>query len=149
MRTTTILSALTAATLSSARLIGVSAPSTIAPSKPYTLTLLTENYIQTVADISVAWGYSTPPGYPKALGSYVGSAYLGPTKSNQLENVTVEVTAPSYLKVGETKMLSVSLFSLYGASSGPSVSTWNVSVAVGESVDGEVVSREAIGGVAQ
>jgi hypothetical protein len=139
MRTATLLSALSALSLTTARLVGISAPSTIAPSQNYTLTLITENYIQAVADVAIAWGYSTPPGFPGSLGFFTGSAYLGPSKSNQLKNVPIEVAAPQSLNVGSQYVLGVSLLSLYGASGGPVVTLFNVTVNVGEEVSQDVV----------
>ncbi|KAF2731917.1 hypothetical protein EJ04DRAFT_401703, partial [Polyplosphaeria fusca] len=121
-----------ATTLTTARLIGIAAPSTLAPGKPFTLTLLTENYIQTVADVAVAWGYSAPPGHIYSLGSPSASAYLGPEKSNQLNNVSISTTAPAELaNFGGEVVLSAAVFSLYGVSSGPSVANFNVTVKVG------------------
>ena len=134
MRASTILTALTTAALSTARITGVSAPSTISLSdtKGYDLTLITENYIQSVADVAVAWGYAPKPGYYGTIGSQTGSAYLGPDKSNQLENVTVAVPAPSGLTVGQEYVLGVSLFSLYGASGTPTTTLMNVTVTIEE-----------------
>ncbi|KAF1955061.1 hypothetical protein CC80DRAFT_493403 [Byssothecium circinans] len=149
MRSSAFLPALLAP-LSTAILTGISVPATLAPSAPYTITLLSENYIQAVADVAVAWGYATPASaYPRTLGGYTSSSYLGPDKSNQLENVTVETTAPAELgNLGTEAVVSVSLFSLFGKGGTPSVQTWNVTVGVGESVSGEVVSKEAVKGVA-
>lgn len=144
MRTSTLLATLSTAALSSARLVGVAAPSTLAPSQPFTLTLITENYIQSVADVAVAWGYSLSPGFPNSLGSFTSSSYLGPDKSNQLQNVTIAATAPEGLEnwQGKEVTLSASLYSLYGASGGPSVTNFNVSVTVGEETGGEVVRSD-------
>jgi hypothetical protein len=76
MRISTLTTALTTASLASARLIGISAPSTLTPNSNFTLTLLSEGYIQTVADIAVAWGFDLLPGYPGSLGGYTASAYV-------------------------------------------------------------------------
>lgn len=112
MRTSTFLSGLATASFASARLVGLAAPSTLAPSQPFTLTLITENYIQAVADVSVAWGYAPAPGFPQSLGSFTNSSYLGPSKSNQLKNVTIETTAPAELEqwAGKEVVLAGSLF---------------------------------------
>ncbi|KAF2644404.1 hypothetical protein P280DRAFT_513884 [Massarina eburnea CBS 473.64] len=150
MRASTLLTAATTAAVASARLVGISTPATLVASQPYTITLLTENYIQSVADVAVAWGYSTPANaYPRSLGSSTSSSYLGPDKSNQVENVTVQATAPADLaSLGDKAVLSVSLWSLYGASGGPAVNTWNVTVNVGDKVEGEVTSQEGLSGTA-
>jgi hypothetical protein len=76
MRISTLTPFLTTLSLTSARLIGISAPSTLAPNSTFTLTLLSEGYIQTVADIAVAWGFNLLPGYPGSLGGYADSAYV-------------------------------------------------------------------------
>ncbi|KAL1596660.1 hypothetical protein SLS60_009308 [Paraconiothyrium brasiliense] len=141
MRASSFGSVLATASLASARLTGLAAPATLAPSQPFTLTLLTENYIQTVADVSIAWGYSLAPGYPLTLGNPNDSAYLGPDKSNQLDNVTIETTAPKELEnwKGKEVVLAGSLFSLYGASGTPSVTNFNVTVTVGDETSDELV----------
>jgi len=137
---TTLLTLLTTTSLTAARLTGIAAPSTLAPSQPFTLTLLTENYIQSVADISVVWGFAPTPGFPLSLGAFVSSAYLGPSKSNQLQNVTIPATAPADLAQwkGKQVVLSASLFSLYGVSGTPSVANFNVTVNVGDQTSGSV-----------
>jgi hypothetical protein len=139
MRTSTLLTTLSTLALSTARLTGISAPSTISTTTPYTLTLLTENYIQTVADVAVTWGYSPKPGYAGTIGSSTGSSYLGPSKSNQLNNVEVEVPAPTGLTVGQEYVLGVALFSVYGASGVPTTTLMNVTVTVGEETGTEMV----------
>ncbi|KAF2265533.1 hypothetical protein CC78DRAFT_441640, partial [Lojkania enalia] len=50
---------------------------TLAPNATYTLTLLLENYIQSVADISVAWGCCPLPGSSCSFGRFTESSYLG------------------------------------------------------------------------
>ncbi|KAF2678921.1 hypothetical protein K458DRAFT_271150, partial [Lentithecium fluviatile CBS 122367] len=140
MRTSALLAGLSAVAVSSARLIGISAPSTISTSENFTLTLITENYIQSVADVAVAWGFMPIPGYYGSLGSSSGSAYLGPSKSNQLNNVPIEAAAPSALTVGNDYVLGVSLFSLYGASGVPTTTLFNVTVTIGEEMSEETVS---------
>jgi hypothetical protein len=110
MRLSTILP-LIAASAASARIIGIAAPSTIAPNSTFSLTLLVENYIQAVADVSVAWGFSPVPGYPDSLGTLgSGSGYLGPAKSNTRTNVTVAAKTPVSLEVGKQYVLSASVF---------------------------------------
>ena len=145
MRFSTITASLASAALAAARINGIQAPSTVAPNSTITLTLLTENYIQSVADISVAWGYSLAPGYPGTLGSFISSEYLGPDKSNTLENVTISATVPEGLSgeayAGKDLLLSAAVYSLYGASSGPVVQAFNVTVKVGAKSEGSVQSE--------
>jgi hypothetical protein len=147
MRFSTLATALTSATLASSRLIGIAAPSTLAPNSTFTLTLLSEGYIQTVADVAVAWGFSIAPGYPGSLGSFTDSAYLGPEKSNQgQDNVTIIATVPEGLASdsykGQEILLSAGIYSLYGASGSTTVTGFNVTVKVGEVTGGEIVQSE-------
>ncbi|KAF2622346.1 hypothetical protein BU25DRAFT_415288 [Macroventuria anomochaeta] len=142
MRFSNLVSTLTTLSAASARIIGIEAPSTLAPNSTFNLTLLTENYIQTVTDISVAWGYALAPGYPASLGAFTQSSYLGPNKSNTLENITVEATVPEGLDSDSwngSLVLSAGVYSLYGASSGPVITGFNVTVKVGEETSEEVV----------
>lgn len=142
MRFTNFATALTTLSAVSARIIGIEAPSTLAPNSTFNLTLLTENYIQSVADISVAWGYALAPGYPLSLGSFIQSSYLGPDKSNTLKNVTVQATVPEGLDSNSwngSLVLSAGVYSLYGASSGPVVTGFNVTVRVGCETSEDVV----------
>lgn len=142
MRFTSFATAITTLSAASARIIGIEAPSTLAPNSTFNLTLLTENYIQSVADISVAWGYSLAPGYPTTLGAFTQSSYLGPNKSNTLENITVEATVPAGLDndvYNGSLILSAGVYSLYGASSGPVVTGFNVTVHIGDQTSEETV----------
>jgi hypothetical protein len=147
MRFSTLTTALTSLSLASARLTGIAAPSVLAPNSTFTLTLLSEGYIQSVADISVAWGFSLAPGYPGSLGSFTNSAYLGPEKSNQgQQNVTLTATVPAGLAMdaymGKDVLLSAGIYSLYGASGTVTVTGFNVTIRVGESTGDEVVQSE-------
>ncbi|KAL5119387.1 hypothetical protein ACEQ8H_002656 [Pleosporales sp. CAS-2024a] len=139
MRLSTLAASLTSLSLASARIIGISVPSTVAPNTTFSLTLLTENYIQSVADVAVAWGFQTPSerypnGIPYTLGSYTGSSYLGPNNSNTLTNVTVDAVAPpATLDLGASydMVFSAAVTSLYGASGSVVTNAWNVTVHVG------------------
>lgn len=145
MRFTTLTATLATLSAASARIIGIEAPSTLAPNSTFNLTLLTENYIQSVADISVAWGYQITPGYPQSLGSFAQSAYLGPNKSNTLENITVQATVPEGLAsdtYNGSLLLSAGVTSLYGASAGPVVAGFNVTVKIGEETSEETVKSD-------
>jgi hypothetical protein len=155
MRFSTLTASLLPTTLASARIIGLSAPSALTPNSTFTFTLLTENYIQSVADVAVAWGFqrvtpANPTGYPYTLGSFTNSSYLGPEKSNTLANVTVDAVVPAALGDESWKgdvVFSVAVMSLYGASGGPSTAGWNVTVKIGEGEGSGVVSSEETGWV--
>jgi hypothetical protein len=81
MRFSTALAAAASASLASARIAGVDIPSEVEPGVPFELILIGENYIQTVADIGIAYGIQKGKGYPGSLGTVVGSTYLGPCKT--------------------------------------------------------------------
>ncbi|KAF2141263.1 uncharacterized protein K452DRAFT_195131, partial [Aplosporella prunicola CBS 121167] len=117
--------------LAHARITSLSAPGTLTPGAAFTATLHPTGYIQTVQDISVAFGLAPWPGYPNSLGrTTVESVYLGPSKSNVLEDINVTMTAPQQLGAGEKMLFSAAVFSLYGALGMPVVEVFNVSVVV-------------------
>jgi hypothetical protein len=62
---------------------------------------------------------------------------LGPDKSNILTNVTISGTVPAALTsdawYGKDVVLSAGVYSLYGASAGPTVTGFNVTVKIGGS----------------
>ncbi|KAF9690628.1 hypothetical protein EKO04_011279 [Ascochyta lentis] len=142
MRFTSLATALTTLSAASARIVGIEAPSTLAPNSKFNLTLLTGSYVQSVDDISVAWGYAIAPGYPASLGAFSQSSYLGPKKSNTLEKITVEATVPDGLSSDSyngTLVLTAGVYSLYGASAGPVVAGFTVEVQVGDETSTELV----------
>jgi hypothetical protein len=150
MRFSTLASALTTLSLASARIVGLSTPSALTPNSTFTITLLSENYIQSVQEVAVAWGFqvptsANPQGYPYTLGRYTNSSYLGPEKSNTQGNVSIEAMVPGALEVGQDVVFSVALMSIYGASGGPITQSWNVTVHVGEADVANVVSSREVG----
>lgn len=147
MRFSTVASTLTTFSLASARIVGVSTPSTLTPNSTFTITLLSENYSQSVSEVAVAWGFqvptnANPSGYPYTLGRFTNSSYLGPEKSNTAGNVSIEATVPGSLQIGQDVVFSVAVMSLYGASGGPITQGWNVTVHVGET---DAVSSKEVG----
>ena len=66
--------------LASCRIEGIAVPRVIKPGEGFNIKLLTSNYIQSVYDVSVAVGVAPGSGFPDALGSVLGSYYLGPRK---------------------------------------------------------------------
>lgn len=61
-----------------ARLVGISVPETIKPGDEVEIKILSENYIQTVDEIAIAFGYAVGAGYPGTLTNLLSSSYLGP-----------------------------------------------------------------------
>lgn len=81
MRTQHLAATLLSATLTSARIIGLSSPSTLAPNTPFTFNLTTENYIQSVSDVAVAWGFQIP-------------TETNPTGYSYLPNHPLQISSP-------------------------------------------------------
>ena len=81
----------------------------------------------------MAFGSSAPPGYPDSLGLVMASDYLGPEKSNTVEQLDFTVQVAGGTPLG-SRLLSASVMSLYGAVAGPVLQGWNVTVEVGTTV---------------
>ena len=87
MKFATLLAAATTATMASARIIGIAAPETIKAGEAFTAKILTENYIQSVADVAIAFGVAPNAGYPGALGNLAGEFFLGPGEFQSMTDV--------------------------------------------------------------
>lgn len=61
-----------------ARIYGIAVPQTIKPGDSFDAIILSSNYIQTVYDVSIAFGFDQGDGHRESLGSVIGSYYLGP-----------------------------------------------------------------------
>ncbi|KAF4636093.1 hypothetical protein G7Y89_g1989 [Cudoniella acicularis] len=128
---TTTVALLSTLSLASARIYGLQAPNQVVPGQPFTVTLLTQNYIQSVYDVAAAFGIAPGTGYPQSLGQVLSSEYLGPEKSNVVGNLNFTVIVDDNFEKGEAT-LSTSVMSLYGAVYGSTLSNWNVTVTVGD-----------------
>jgi hypothetical protein len=64
--------------LSAARIYGIAVPDTVKPGEGFNAMIETGNFIQSVYDVAIAFGVSPSPGFQGALGSVIGSYYLGP-----------------------------------------------------------------------
>ncbi len=133
-----LVSSLALLSSASARIVGLAAPAAIAAGQPFTVSLLTENYIQSVYDVAAAFGITPGSGFPGSLGNVIGSNYLGPDDSNTIEQLNFTVSIDKSTVAGPAT-LSASVFSLYGASSGPTLVPFNVSVIVGDTTSTEIV----------
>lgn len=131
MRFTTSSAALltTLVSSSSAIITGVTAPSTVYAYNPFTVTLTTANYIQSVYDVAVGFGVAPGKGFPGSLGNVMSSAFLGPSKSNILTPITFDVTLPAGTQNGEY-VLTASVFSLFGAAYSPSTTEFNTTITI-------------------
>lgn len=66
--------------LTTARIIGIAVPDTIKPGDGFNAIIETENYIQSVYDVAIAFGVAPGSGFPDSLGTVMNSFYLGPGK---------------------------------------------------------------------
>ncbi|KAF2217127.1 hypothetical protein CERZMDRAFT_4835, partial [Cercospora zeae-maydis SCOH1-5] len=132
-----VVPALALAGAASARIVGLAAPKVIVANETFTVTLLTENYIQSVKDLVAAFALTPRADADGYIGTeYLGSFYLGPDKSNVLTNITFEVTAPA-TNIGN--YLNGVVTSLYGVSNGATTIQWTVPVTYGDEVSSEQV----------
>lgn len=127
--TTTFLPLLALALPTSAIITGVTAPATITAGEPFQLTLTTADYIQSVYDISAAFGITPGKGNNAALGNVFASAYLGPQLSNILYPIRFTVTVDASTPKGNAT-IAASVSSLYGIENGPATNVWNTTVTV-------------------
>jgi Nis1 family len=132
MRFTPTSTALFLSTLissSSAIITGVSTTSTVYAYNPFTVTLTTADYIQSVYDVAVAFGVAPGAGVPDSLGNVMSAAFLGPSQSNILTPITFDVTLPAGTTNGE-HMLTAAVYSLWGAEYEPRVTEFNTTITV-------------------
>ncbi|KAG9231063.1 hypothetical protein BJ875DRAFT_518177 [Amylocarpus encephaloides] len=132
------LYALTAAVVT-ARISVISAPSTIAPGVPFTLTARTTNGLQTTYDVAIAFGLSPSPSHSHTLDTILNSFYLGPSKSNVVDNINFTVAIDAQTAKG-VYVLGGASMGLYGVGNSPVLREWNVTVSVGKETGGEWMS---------
>ncbi|EFY89892.1 hypothetical protein MAC_04101 [Metarhizium acridum CQMa 102] len=148
--------------LAHARITGISVPETIKPGDTINATIISENYIQAVYDVAIAFGYAPGHGTPESLGLVAGSMYLGPGtvyepsslladerlqkkragESNQLHSFTKQFAIPQNAPRGKG-LITASLMSLYGALHMPTLSNYNVSVTFGDETSTKYVSSQS------
>jgi hypothetical protein len=114
---------------SSAIITGVEAPSTVYAYNPFTITLTTADYIQSVYDVAVAFGVAPGAGFEGDLGTVVTSAFLGPSQSNILTPITFSAVLPTGTQNGKN-VLTAAVYSLFGAGASPSITEFNVTINV-------------------
>jgi len=126
-------------TIARARIQGLSAPSSVRQGDEITVNLLTTGYIHKVADVAVAFGWSTLPGHRCAIGYSPNlSAYISPDHSKigppENKSVPVQVQVPlwmlNYIRDGKTVLGAAVL--IYGISGIPSVKFMNLTIEIGQ-----------------
>jgi hypothetical protein len=127
--TTLAVLASTLISSTSAIITGVETTSTVYAYNPFTVTLTTADYIQSVYDVAVAFGVAPGAGFPGALGNVMSTAYLGPSKSNILTPIPFTVTLPAGTQNGQY-VLTAEVFSLFGAGYEGVVTTFNQTITV-------------------
>lgn len=63
--------------LARARITGIAVPDTIRPGDGFNAVVHSSNYIQTVFDVAITFGYAAGDGYPDSLGVVTDSFCLG------------------------------------------------------------------------
>ncbi|KAF8417922.1 hypothetical protein EV426DRAFT_620892 [Tirmania nivea] len=117
---------------------GIAVPDTVKAGEGFNLRITTSNYIQRVYDVSVAVGIAPGDGFPDSLGQVLESYYLGPEQSNILTNITKWVPLTNIGK-GPARV-TAAITSLWGAAAFPQITTYNVSVTVGDYTSNNYVS---------
>ena len=168
MRLQPFLTATLFTAFASARISGIAVPSTIAPGSNFRVTILTQDYIQSIQDVAIAFGLAPNAAIANSsLGTLLNSKYLGPGKvslkpffrhggcyrcwhsvdivdvlvddSNVVTNITHFVQIPDGMAQGPI-VFTAALFSLLGAESEPSLETFSVDVTVGNFTSGDLLS---------
>ncbi|KAM0236846.1 hypothetical protein ACHAPO_004888 [Fusarium lateritium] len=121
--------------LAEARITGIKVPKEIKAGEAFEAIVVRENYIQSVFDSSIVFGYSPDP-YPGTIGQVLDSVPLGKGESNQIEDLKVKLTVPESAQKGEG-VVSAALLSVYGASGSPTLSEYNVTVTIGDKTSTE------------
>ncbi|PHH64708.1 hypothetical protein CDD82_1745 [Ophiocordyceps australis] len=129
------------AALANARINGIAVPDTIRPGEGFNAIIRSSNYIQTVFDVAIVFGYHQGPDYPPSLGSLADSLCLGADQSNQLNDFKKWVFIPSSAPKGPGTV-TASLMSLYGASHTPVLASYSVNVTFGDFTSNNYVGSQ-------
>ncbi|KAK8188025.1 hypothetical protein IWZ00DRAFT_442126 [Phyllosticta capitalensis] len=125
------------ASVASGRITGITLPTKIGVNEVFNITVKSENYIQSIADIAFAFGIIEPQyATPGTLGMYlVSESFLGPSFSNQISDFIIPVgPIPDYVPKGQT-VFSAALFSLLGSRFTPTTLIYNATVEIAEHTD--------------
>ncbi|ENH66094.1 hypothetical protein FOC1_g10008116 [Fusarium oxysporum f. sp. cubense race 1] len=125
--------------LAEARITGIKVPKEIAIGEPFEAIIVRENYIQSVFDSSIVFGYAPESQYPGTIGQVANSFALGKKESNKVEPLKKKLTIPEGATKGKG-LVTAALFSIYGASGSPTISEYNVTVTFGDKTSKEYAS---------
>ncbi|KAK2628218.1 hypothetical protein QTJ16_002864 [Diplocarpon rosae] len=122
----------------SARITGLSAPSTIAAGRYFTISLLTDSANHSVYDVAAAIGVAPGAGAPGSLGTPLGTYFVGPSLSNTLAPLPFTMSMAPNITLGPVT-LTATVFSLHGAAASPQLDTFTLQVTVGNSTSVDLV----------
>ncbi|KAF5614341.1 secreted NIS1 [Fusarium subglutinans] len=125
--------------LAEARITGIKVPKEIAVGEPFEAIIVRENYIQSVFDSSIVFGYAPESQYPGTIGQVADSFALGKAESNKIEPLKKKLTIPEGATKGKG-LVTAALLSIYGASGSPTISEYNVTVTFGDKTSDEYAS---------
>ncbi|EGU80460.1 hypothetical protein FOQG_06093 [Fusarium oxysporum f. sp. raphani 54005] len=125
--------------LAEARITGIKVPKEIAVGEPFEAIIVRENYIQSVFDSSIVFGYAPESQYPGTIGQVANSFALGKKESNKVEPLKKKLTIPEGATKGKG-LVTAALLSIYGASGSPTISEYNVTVTFGDKTSKEYAS---------
>ncbi|EMT70740.1 hypothetical protein NOF04DRAFT_1242688 [Fusarium oxysporum II5] len=125
--------------LAEARITGIKVPKEIAVGEPFEAIIVRENYIQSVFDSSIVFGYASESQYPGTIGQVADSFALGKKESNKIEPLKKKLTIPEGATKGKG-LVTAALLSIYGASGSPTISEYNVTVTFGDKTSKEYAS---------
>jgi hypothetical protein len=146
--------------LAEARITGIKVPKEIAVGEPFEAIIVRENYIQSVFDSSIVFGYAPESQYPGTIGQVANSFALGKSmfpspnlpsisldlvliqqteESNKVEPLKKKLTIPEGATKGKG-LVTAALLSIYGASGSPTISEYNVTVTFGDKTSKEYAS---------
>ncbi|KAF5590205.1 secreted NIS1 [Fusarium pseudocircinatum] len=125
--------------LAEARITGIKVPKEIALGEPFEAIIVRENYIQSVFDSSIVFGYAPESQYPGTIGQVATSFALGKAESNKVKPLKKKLTIPESATKGKG-LVTAALLSIYGASGSPTISEYNVTVTFGDKTSDEYAS---------
>lgn len=145
MRFATITAALASASLTSAKIIGMTAPAAIKAGEPYQITLKTNG--EPAEEISVTYGYTSARGGNEdyEIGQFSKTELLG--KSNVNEDFTIDAVAPAELaNWTPATVLTVAVHQTVGKTATSVVNGYIVGFNVANKTsERQVISKDGIG----
>ncbi|KAG5665698.1 hypothetical protein HG530_005947 [Fusarium avenaceum] len=127
--------------LTEARITGIKVPKEIKVGEAFEAIIVRENYIQSVYDSSIVFGYAPEGAYPGTIGQVADSFNLGKKESNKIEPLKEKLTIPAGATKGKG-LVTAALLSIYGASGSPTITQYNVTVTFGDKTSKDYVESK-------